>query len=236
MEKTLIYFILISSMILPITQVLYSMHYFKRFAIEYLDYKPTSWNPKYDRSAVTFSVAFGIMSVFLAMKIWSGQTDDSWLLTITYLLLIGLFSFFTIFFIRVTDKEKRSSLGKLNKSINSFTNVIVKVNSIERECVKQSFLIIMNNEFKRFDLLDDDFNLDEFENNPPKLKIANADFYLLHKIYVERFKSKITLKEFCSHFKNKKGEFFNYGVVRKDGRKNPNPPNEKLLNDFFAEI
>ncbi len=94
MEKTLIYFILISSLILPVTQVLYSMYYFKRFAIEYLDYKPISWNPKYDRSAMAFSLVFGIMSVFLAKEIWQGKTDSSWLLTIAYLLLIGMFSFF----------------------------------------------------------------------------------------------------------------------------------------------
>ncbi len=101
----------------------------------------------------------------------------------------------------MTEKEKGLSLEKVNKSINSSKDV--NVNSIEKEGIKQSFLIIMISGFKRFDFLDDDFNLDEFENNPPRLKITNADFYLLHKIYCEKFKSKITLKDFCGHFRNK---------------------------------
>lgn len=236
METTIVYFILITSLVLPITQILYSMYYFKIFAIEYLDYKPISWNPKYDRSAVIFSIVFGFMSVFLATEIWQGKTDGSWFLTIIYMLLIGMFSFFTIYFIRVTNKEKQLAINMVNDSINSFVNVIAKTNSNEREKIKHSFLIIMNNGFKKFDLLDDDFNLDEFENNPPKLNITNADFYLLHRIYGEKFKSKITLKEFCTRFRKKNGDFFNYDSVRKDGRINPNPSNEKLLKDFFIEI
>lgn len=230
METKIVYFILISSLSLPIIQALLSMNYFQRFAYEYLSNKPLSWNPDHDRSALTFSVFFTGFSIYLMREIWHGKTEDSWFLTISYLALIFMFTFFTLISIRLIKREKRLSFKKV-----SIANVIVNVNSIEKEKIKQSFLTILNKEFKRFDLLDDDFNLDEFESNPPKLNITNADFYILHKIYVQKFQ-KITLKDFCSHFKNKNGEFFNYGAVRKDGVNNPNCSNKEVLGNIFNEV
>lgn len=235
METTIVYFILISSLSFVLIQALVSMNYFKRFAFEYLSNEPISWNPNHDRSAFAFSSIFGLYSIYLMREIWHGKTENSWFLTIIYLVLIIMFTFFIIIFIREIDKKKRLLIDNVNKRINSSATVIVEVNSIERDRIKESFLFIIYTEFKRFDLLDDDFNIDEFENNPPKLNITNADFYLLHKIYIQKYKSKVSLKEFCTRFKNKNGELFNYGAVRKDGINNPNSSSRELINNIFKE-
>src|SRR5690242_1068750 len=98
METILIYFILILSLSLPLIQIFISMNYFKRFAFEYISNLPSSWNPNYDRSALVFSLGFGLFSFYLAKLLWHGDTDNSWFLTIIYMLLIVLFCFFSIYY------------------------------------------------------------------------------------------------------------------------------------------
>lgn len=119
METMTIYFILITSISLPLIQVLLSMNYLKVFAFEYLTNSPRSWNPNQDRLVLISSIVFGSFSMYLAKEIWSGKTEDSWLLTSIYFLLIVLLFFLTAVCIIKIQKDKLSKQKavKLDKEI-----------------------------------------------------------------------------------------------------------------------
>ena len=120
METIAIYILLMSTMLIPIIQIIVSMNYFKRFAFEYLSNDPISWNPNHDRLVLTMSVIFGLFSSYLAKQIWSGSTEGSWLLTSFYFLLIILLFTLTIFCVISINKDISEQLLNITKSLDGW--------------------------------------------------------------------------------------------------------------------
>ncbi|MCD1118099.1 hypothetical protein [Chryseobacterium turcicum] len=153
METTLVYFILITSLSLPLLQVYVSMNYFKQFAFEYLDNKQSSWNSNFDRSALFFSACFGLFSFYLAKLLWHGDTDNSWFLTTVYTVLIILFCSFSIYYLMYVASIKKSMVSnikideKLYKDIDDnsnskFFNYLIETKKINSDTKKDDFQFI----------------------------------------------------------------------------------------------
>ncbi|MBM7421045.1 MULTISPECIES: hypothetical protein [Chryseobacterium] len=139
METTLVYFILITSLIFPLLQLYVSMNYCRQFAFEYLSNRPISWNPDYDRSAVTFSIVFGLFSTYLMIEIWQGNTDNSWIITIFYFLLIVLFSSFTLVFIRYIKNEKLLTTKQIFNNVMFLENFEKKIELVYNYLTESNF-------------------------------------------------------------------------------------------------
>lgn len=234
METKLIYFILITSFLLPMIQVLVSMNYFKRFAFEYLSNELVSWNPNHDRSALVFSVFFGLGSIYLTRQIWQGNTDDSWFLTVIYLIISAVFSFFTIVFIRHIMKVNKESLNEPFNSIELITKPEMIETEAEISMTKLIKLRKIYHEFRLNSFIDDNLLENEFLHSQPILNLTNCDFYFFHKLYNQKIE-KVTLLKFCGMFKNKNGDFFNYKSVRKDGTIQT-AKNLDLFENIFSNI
>ncbi|WP_312508542.1 hypothetical protein [Chryseobacterium culicis] len=157
METILIYFILVLSLCLSLLQIFISLNYFKRFAVEYLSNLPSSWNPNYDRSALAFSICFGLFSLYLTKLIWRGETDNSWFLTTVYILMIVLFSFFSIYYLTFIQKDKKSSLikkeddAKIWRHTDMVTNpnifeYFIETKKISTEASKDDFHLIFSDQ------------------------------------------------------------------------------------------
>ena len=56
METLIAYFILISSLVLTLSQIFFSYNYFNKFVVEYLDNVQTTWDPNIDRRLLAFSL------------------------------------------------------------------------------------------------------------------------------------------------------------------------------------
>lgn len=158
METTIVYFILISSLSFVLIQALVSMNYFKRFAFEYLSNEPISWNPNHDRSASVFSLIFGLFSFYLMREIWHGGIEDSLFLTIIYLMLISMFTFFMIVFIRQINKVNlRSEVSKkkienhiflhdIENNVEDIFEFLMQVEFFDKKTSKVDFRKLLLNE------------------------------------------------------------------------------------------
>lgn len=115
METIFIYIILFLSMVLPLVQIALSANYFKRFAFEYLDNRPVSWNPNYDRKILVFTIVFGLASILISKQIWQGKTEESLFLTVTYLCIIGVMFGLTYTILKLQKEEiKKLEIKKVD--------------------------------------------------------------------------------------------------------------------------
>ncbi|WP_203965421.1 hypothetical protein [Capnocytophaga stomatis] len=108
MEKILAYLVLGLAIVLPLFQILYIWGYFKRFLLEYFNGKPSTWNPKYDRITLFFSIVFCIISFYLGTLIYQTQISSSWFEPILYLFIVVVLSFFVTLIVSIARKKRNS--------------------------------------------------------------------------------------------------------------------------------
>lgn len=150
METTIVYSILIASLSLVILHIGFSINYFQKFAFELMWNKPTTWNHDHDRAILFISVFFGFISIYLMLEIWSGNTENSWFLTSSYLVLIALFTISIIVFIgNVTRKINTAVISKVSN--NNYVNTL-------KDNVEKIFKFLMERNF-----FDKNTHLDDFE-------------------------------------------------------------------------
>lgn len=151
MEKTIIYTILLVSMVFPLVQLFLSMNYFKKFAFEYLDNLPSSWNPNYDRKILVFNIILTSGSLILGRAIWTGQTNDSWFSTLLCLAGIILFFLFIPLINNTLQKESKNSDYQIinyekyeNPIAADLYNLLISSNRIKISSVETDILAIIN--------------------------------------------------------------------------------------------
>lgn len=234
METTFIYILLSLVMGLPITQALISANYFRPFVLQYIDNTRSSWNPSNDRRMFVFTFTFTFISLFLAREIYSGKTEHSWLITLLYFLTIIILFFLTITVIKLQRKENLKKSIDLQEKENRSTNKTTPKTIIEHESINEKISKVVIG-FKRYEILNNT-KYEEFLDGNMQVNLTNGDFYIFHKLFVEKIGIKISLKEFCTKFRNSKNAQFNYEVVRKEGTQSPNSKRKEILEEIFSNI
>ena len=82
---------------------------------DYLDNRPVSWNPNYDRKILVFTIVFGLASILISKQIWQGKTEESLFLTVTYLCIIGVMFGLTYTILKLQKEEiKKLEIKKVD--------------------------------------------------------------------------------------------------------------------------
>lgn len=205
METTIIYIILLSSILLPLLQVFLSISYFKRFAVEYLDNRQISWNPNYDRRMLVFTFIFGLVSLILAKQIWQDKTNESWFLTILYLSVIIVIFSLTFTILR---SQKVAIIENENEQSASISEKFFKY---DKEAIEHfTEYLFSTGKIKRNNISSDDI-LAVFTGNEVKNKIIWTDKYNNSTTYV----TLILLYRFIL-----KGDYFNMNIINEEIDKN----------------
>lgn len=192
------------------------MIYFKRFASEYLDNRPSSWDPNYDRKILAFSIVFTSGSMILARSIWSGETEHSWFLTLFCLSCIIVFSLINPFIFKLKQMDEKQKT-KLQENTVIPSQIIYEEKAEDySHLISEKLKVSLFEGLRKFNFIDDDmdreFFIEFFLKHPIVLNLkvpALREFYnllLKHQPQLNVIKPGSFIKFFI---KAKTGEIYN---------------------------
>lgn len=103
--------------------------------------------------------------------------------------------------------------------------------------IAEDKLNILYNSLIKYSIIRDSVSYDFFKcsflKTPIIVNMNYSDLYLFHKLFIEKYSIKITMKKFCTFFLQNNSCVFDYATLRKEGKRQTEPKKKNVLEEIF---